>query len=196
MSMPNVDGQQCRCRYLMGELDKVASDCEVHNYEVTEEDKRIAALGQLPPQQEGGPFLAWPGRPVIVPPTAKDVTVYEGGATRGADWDGLRYDLCNPEAHERWAARMKLGADKHGEENWKNGIPVSVCINHIEAHLQQYKRRLAQLKKDFAECDDYIPVHHEVFQKFMAMDDDLAGIMAGVAFIMWYEIHRPDLLRK
>ena len=64
---------------------------------------------------------------------------FPGGATRSADADNERYDLISPHATKREAIRMAEGAATHGERNWETGVPISVCINHLERHLVQYK---------------------------------------------------------
>ena len=64
---------------------------------------------------------------------------FPGGATRSADADEERYDLISPHATKREAIRMAEGAATHGERNWETGVPISVCINHLERHLVQYK---------------------------------------------------------
>ena len=64
---------------------------------------------------------------------------FPGGATRSADADEERYDLISPHATKREAIRMAEGAATHGERNWETGVPISVCLNHLERHLIQYK---------------------------------------------------------
>jgi hypothetical protein len=76
---------------------------------------------------------------VIIKEEENELRKFPGGATRSADADNERYDLISPHATKREAIRMAEGAATHGERNWETGVPISVCINHLERHLVQYK---------------------------------------------------------
>ena len=56
--------------------------------------------------------------------------VYETGASRSADVEGVRYDLVPAEGVEAVAEAMHEGAIKHGDHNWQKGLKNSVLINH------------------------------------------------------------------
>jgi hypothetical protein len=70
--------------------------------------------------------------------TKKPLTKFEGGATRSKL--DHRFDLIPREAMEALSRRLKLGAARHGENNWKQGGPefVRATINHLQAHLLDY----------------------------------------------------------
>ena len=67
------------------------------------------------------------------------LTTFPGGATRSSDADSERYDLCPPLWARSDALIMAEGAVTHGDDNWKNGIPLHVCLNHLERHLNLWK---------------------------------------------------------
>ncbi len=62
-------------------------------------------------------------------------TAFEGGATRSTKRE--RYDLIPPEAEAAYARRLALGAELHGEGNWKHGGKdfIKATINHLKAHI-------------------------------------------------------------
>lgn len=63
---------------------------------------------------------------------------YEGGATRSPLKE--RYDLIPQSAMAALARRLALGAERHGENNWKGGgdafRKATVC--HLIKHLFDY----------------------------------------------------------
>src|SRR5579875_530911 len=63
---------------------------------------------------------------------------YEGGATRSEM--KVRYDLIPREAIDALARRLTLGAQRHGENNWKSGGTEfrKATINHLLKHLLDY----------------------------------------------------------
>ena len=65
---------------------------------------------------------------------------YEGGATRSNMKE--RYDLIPKEAIDAIARRLALGAERHGENNWKQGGPEfrKATINHLMKHLLNYMK--------------------------------------------------------
>ena len=64
---------------------------------------------------------------------------FPSGATRSRDADCERYDLIPPSAVRREAIIMAEGAETHGDRNWEQGVPIHVCLNHLERHLNLYK---------------------------------------------------------
>ncbi len=68
-----------------------------------------------------------------------ELRVFQSGATRSKDADSERYDLMSPFAARRAAKIYAEGAKIHGDRNWENGIPVEVCLNHLERHLILWK---------------------------------------------------------
>jgi hypothetical protein len=69
--------------------------------------------------------------------TKDKMQTFETGATRSILNE--RFDLICPAALRRLALRYALGVVKHGENQWCKGIPISVCLNHLENHLANYK---------------------------------------------------------
>ncbi|SVA86321.1 uncharacterized protein METZ01_LOCUS139175, partial [marine metagenome] len=67
-------------------------------------------------------------------------TVYETGASRSADVEGVRYDLVPPEGVEAVAKAMHVGAVGHGDNNWKKGLKNSVYVNHALRHIYIYMK--------------------------------------------------------
>jgi len=51
-----------------------------------------------------------------------------------------RYDLLPVKGLRRAAIAMGRGAVVHGENNWREGIPIEVCINHAIKHVFDYQR--------------------------------------------------------
>ena len=62
-------------------------------------------------------------------------TVYDTGATRSGDAKGVRYDLVPPEGVEAVARAMHVGAEHHGDNNWKKGLKNSVYDLGASWHL-------------------------------------------------------------
>lgn len=71
--------------------------------------------------------------------TNPDLRLFPSGATRSNDAESERYDLCPPLWAKADATIMAEGAITHGDDNWKKGIPIHVCLNHLERHLNLYK---------------------------------------------------------
>lgn len=46
-----------------------------------------------------------------------------------------RFDLVPPSGVRRVAKAMATGAERYGENNYLNGMPVAVCVNHAIRHL-------------------------------------------------------------
>jgi hypothetical protein len=83
--------------------------------------------------------------------------------------DHLRYDLVSPIGLRRLAARYALGAERYGDSNYLKGMPASVVINHMMAHLENVRAG----RRD---------------------DDNLAAIAWGAFTLMHYEETRPHLM--
>lgn len=95
--------------------------------------------------------------------------VFETGAVRSSDVDHLRYDLISPVGLRRLAARYAMGAAKYGDHNYLKGIPASNVINHLMAHLENYRAG----RRD---------------------DDNPAGIAWAAFTLMHFEETRPHLM--
>lgn len=63
---------------------------------------------------------------------------YDTGATRNPRAGKGRYDLLSPHALRRIAIVMEKGAEKHGDNNWKKGIPQSRLLDSAIRHLNQF----------------------------------------------------------
>ena len=65
--------------------------------------------------------------------------IYKSGASRN-DIGKIRLDLIPPEALFELGEVFGEGAIRHGDENWKKGMPNSVVINHMMRHLLLYMK--------------------------------------------------------
>ena len=65
---------------------------------------------------------------------------YDTGAVRSGDCEQTRYDLISPIGLERLAQTYAEGANKFGEFNWENGMPVTDLLNHAIAHVYKFLR--------------------------------------------------------
>jgi len=83
--------------------------------------------------------LFYPDLPTELEEEYNELTKFPGGATRSSDADNERYDLCPSIWQKRDAIIMAEGAITHGPDNWKSGIPINVCLNHLERHLNLWK---------------------------------------------------------
>lgn len=65
-------------------------------------------------------------------------TKFEGGATRSAMSE--RYDLIPESAVTALGRRLTLGAERHGENNWRQGGEAfrKATIGHLMKHLLDY----------------------------------------------------------
>jgi len=63
--------------------------------------------------------------------------IYSSGASRN-DIGKIRLDLIPPEALLELGEVFGEGAVRHGDENWKKGMPNAVVINHMLRHLLLY----------------------------------------------------------
>ena len=66
-----------------------------------------------------------------------DKVTYKSGAARST-MDG-RWDLLCEEFIRDMAVGMKEGADRYGDNNWKQGVPEGVTINHLLEHLYKWQ---------------------------------------------------------
>jgi len=69
----------------------------------------------------------------------EQLRLFKSGATRSMDVEEWRFDLAPACATRREAKIWAEGAETHGDNNWKMGFPIHVCLNHIEYHLNKYK---------------------------------------------------------
>jgi len=65
--------------------------------------------------------------------------IYKSGASRN-DIGKIRLDLIPPEALLELGEVFGEGAIRHGDENWKKGMPNSVVLNHMMRHLLLYMK--------------------------------------------------------
>ena len=65
--------------------------------------------------------------------------IYSSGASRN-DIGKIRLDLIPPEALLELGEVFGEGAVRHGDENWKKGMPNSVVLNHMMRHLLLYMK--------------------------------------------------------
>jgi len=65
--------------------------------------------------------------------------IYKSGASRN-DIGKIRLDLIPPEALLELGEVFGEGAVRHGDENWKKGMPNSVVLNHMMRHLLLYMK--------------------------------------------------------
>lgn len=68
----------------------------------------------------------------------QEKSAYEGGATRTKLEE--RYDLIPHAALAALARRLAVGAERHGENNWKKGGAdfIKATKNHLARHLALY----------------------------------------------------------
>ena len=69
----------------------------------------------------------------------EDKIIYSSGASRN-DIGKIRLDLIPPEALLELGEVFGEGAVRHGDENWKKGMPNSVVLNHMMRHLLLYMK--------------------------------------------------------
>ena len=80
-----------------------------------------------------------PGAPKSQSGEIPQKVVYGQGATRN-DIGKARYDLLDPWAIQEIAEVYGEGAESHGDTNWLKGMPESVIWNHLERHINEYKK--------------------------------------------------------
>ena len=98
--------------------------------------KQCEEFVQLRINKSGVPCLSreelWDGGDV-----GENKIIYKSGASRN-DIGKIRLDLIPPEALLELGEVFGEGAVRHGDENWKKGMPNSVVINHMMRHLLLY----------------------------------------------------------
>ena len=72
----------------------------------------------------------------------KKKQTYETGATRDNAKGKGRYDLIPTTALKRVALVYERGAEKHGGNNWKKGIPYSRLVSSALRHISQFQEGL------------------------------------------------------
>lgn len=110
------------------------------------------------------------------------VHTYASGARRSIKVKA-RYDLVPPLALRRLALRYGLGASAYGEFNWQKGMPLSDTLNHVIAHLENFKQRVQDVQD--AHRGDESAVLTALHLDDLQSDDDLAAAMWGCAALMW-----------
>jgi hypothetical protein len=63
---------------------------------------------------------------------------FETGAKRDVRTGKGRYDLISPVFLRRLAVVMEKGAEKYGERNWEQGMPVCRFIDSAIRHILQF----------------------------------------------------------
>jgi hypothetical protein len=91
----------------------------------------------------------------------------ENGASRSHR--APRYELIPKAAVDRLIKRLELGAEIHGDNNWRGGGPAFVLESkrHLMEHLLHY------LEGDTS-------------------DDHLGAVLCNAAFLTHFEAHPPD----
>lgn len=63
---------------------------------------------------------------------------FDTGAVRSSDCRKARYDLITPIGLRALAETYAEGAEKFGEGNWENGMPVTDMLNHALTHIYAF----------------------------------------------------------
>lgn len=63
---------------------------------------------------------------------------FDTGAHRDTQEGKGRYDLISPSALKRLAGVYQRGADKYGERDWEQGMPIGRCLDSALRHIYQY----------------------------------------------------------
>ena len=106
---------------------------------------------------------------------AKEELVDMGtGATRSKI--DTAYHMVPREGLDAIARRFALGAEKHGEGNWKLGMPWDVMWDHVFAHMMRLRDRLERGER-------FDPDAH---------DDDIGAIAWGMCAMAYFE-RSPDV---
>ena len=72
-------------------------------------------------------------------PIQEKLREFQTGATRSTEPDGERHDLISPYVIKRLARIYAEGAEIHGDRNWEKGVPLTVTMNHLKAHLNKWE---------------------------------------------------------
>jgi len=79
----------------------------------------------------------------------------------------LRYDLIPPEVLEALASVLTHGADKYGDDNWKDGIQYNRVYAALERHLQDWR------KGNLIDKDSELPA--------------IWHVLANICFLVYFE---------
>ena len=66
-----------------------------------------------------------------------DTQEFPSGAMRQR-LDDVRFDLISSQGLRRLAETYAYGAQKYADNNWRKGMPFSVLMNHLIAHIYAY----------------------------------------------------------
>ena len=97
-----------------------------------------------------------------------DRTSFETGAVRDGGKDKGRYDLLPWDAIHQLAVHCQKGAEKYGERNAEQGIPVSDLMDSAARHISKYMRG----RKD---------------------ENHAAAALWNIAFAIYTETNKPEL---
>jgi hypothetical protein len=102
-----------------------------------------------------------------VPHKKTNAVKLENGSSRSHR--APRYELIPKAAIDRLVKRLELGAEIHGDTNWRDGGPeyIQECKRHMMEHMLNY------LEGDKS-------------------DDNLGAILCNAAFLAHFEEHPPD----
>ena len=95
--------------------------------------------------------------------------MFESGAVRNGSKGKGRYDLIPWEAIHQLAIHCEEGAESYGERNCEKGIPIHSLIDSAIRHLSCYMQG-------------------------MKNEPHLRAAFWNIAFAIWTEIKRPDLI--
>ena len=108
--------------------------CGSVNVRLKDKESGVQAPFCYPCEEFTVPIDDWDGEDI-----GSNKIVYKSGASRN-DIGKTRLDLIPPEALEELGEVFGEGAVRHGDENWKKGMPNSVVINHMMRHLLLYMK--------------------------------------------------------
>lgn len=99
----------------------------------------------------------------------KKIKVGKGTATRRGT--RLFYSLIPFIALERIAQRYTVGAEIHGENNWKDNMPIHVIVDHMIEHLKKWSMGDKS-------------------------DDHLGAIGWAACALIWYSVNKPKMVEE
>lgn len=93
---------------------------------------------------------------------------FENGATRSQT--NYRFDLIPAIAEMKVALRFGIGAQKHGEQNWKGGSKefIKATISHLCGHITCLKR------------------------SGQTGDDNIGAVLCNASMLAWFEYYKPE----
>ena len=74
----------------------------------------------------------------VVSPQPGTTAKFGTGAVRSDTFEAFRYDLVSPVGLREVARACAEGAEKYGDWNWEQGMPVHDLLNHALAHVYQF----------------------------------------------------------